>query len=73
MAEYVAWMFIHDARIEKNSKLPTQYLKRPLKLSKELGLSEPEKRRLHQLAFIGKIKETSDGCYYIECKHWKHC
>lgn len=39
----------------------------------ELELTEPEKRRLHQLAFIGKIKETSDGRYCIECKDGKHC
>jgi hypothetical protein len=71
MAEYAAWMFIHDTRIRRKLKKVGAISEDTAKPIEELDLSEPEKRRLQQLAFIGKIKKTSDGRYYLPCEDEK--
>lgn len=73
MAEYAAWMFIHDARIRKKLKTAGAAAEDTAKNIEELNLSGPEKRRLQQLAFIGKVKKTGDGRYYVPCEDGKHC
>lgn len=60
MAEYAAWMFIHDARIKKKLRSVGAVSADAAKTIEELGLSGPEKRRLQQLVFIGKVKEIID-------------
>jgi hypothetical protein len=75
MVEYAAWMFIHDTRIRKKLKNACAVSEDTAKTIHELDLSGPEKRRLQQLASIGKVKEITDKKgekrYYVPCENEK--
>lgn len=64
-AFYAAYAISVGNRIMDKLKKMKATSKETARTIEELELTEPEKRRLHQLAVIGKIKETSDGRYYI--------
>jgi hypothetical protein len=79
MAETGFFLYYHR-QIEKKLKEIGAISEETAEIPEQLGLSKPcmnflqspLRRKLAQIAG-DRIKETSDGRYYVECKDKKHC
>jgi hypothetical protein len=66
-------LIVYSRRLSEKLRKAGAVSKETAKTIEELGLSGREKRTLKRNVWIGKIKETEDGRYYVPCRDMKHC